>query len=177
MTIARDPRRVVRALVHGLVVVLTITSVSVAALGRIVPLTGRTTLVVAGPSMSPAIPVGSAIIVEPVDPATLAVGDVVSLRSGPARAIFTHRITRIVLRDGEVWLQTKGDANPAADPSIVPAADVMGRSILAFPYAGYLVALASRPSGLVLVVALGLLLLTVSWILDPRRADLRLAAA
>jgi signal peptidase I len=59
------------------------------ALERLVPLTGRTTFVVAGGSMEPAIGIGSAIVVEPVDPHALAVGDVVSLRSGPDRAIFS----------------------------------------------------------------------------------------
>ncbi len=71
------------------------------ALGRVLPLTGRTTLAVAGGSMEPAIHLGSAIVVEPVDPRSLAVGDVVSLRSGPDRAIFSHRIIRVVVRDGD----------------------------------------------------------------------------
>jgi signal peptidase I, archaeal type len=168
MTVAHVPTLGARSVVHGLVLALTIASVSVAILVRAMPLTGRQTLVVAGPSMAPALPVGTAIVVEPVDPATLAVGDVVSLRGGPARAIFTHRIIRLVPRDGGLWLETKGDANPTADPSILPASDVMGRVAIAIPYVGYLVALASSPSGIVLIVALGLLLLMVGWVLDPK---------
>lgn len=173
MTVARHPRLSLRGVVHGLVLALTIASVSVAVLARIVPLTGRTTLVVAGPSMTPALQMGSAIVVEPVDPGVLAVGDVVSLKSGPGKAIFTHRVVRLVQREGGLWLETKGDANPAADPSILPASDVLGRVVVAVPYAGYLVALGSSPSGVVLIVALALLLLTAGWILGPERpADL-----
>ena len=48
-------------------------------------------------------------------PTTLAVGDVVTLRSGPDRAVFTHRIIRIVERDG----RTAG-SRPRATPT--PAA-------------------------------------------------------
>lgn len=169
MIVIRPPRLSLRDLVHGLVLALTIGLVMVAILGRGVPLTGRTTLVVAGPSMTPSLQVGSAIVVEPVDPAGLAVGDVVSLRSGPDRAVFTHRIVRLVQRDGGLWLETKGDANLAPDPSILPASDVLGRVVLSVPYAGYLIALASSPSGMLMIVALDLLLLTAGWMLDPRR--------
>lgn len=158
-----------RGVVHALLLGFTIALVSVAVLGRIVPLTGRTTLVVAGPSMAPALQVGSAIVVEPVDPTMLAVGDVVSLRSGLDKAIFTHRIVRLVQRESSVWLETRGDANSAADPSIIPASDVLGRVVVVVPYVGYLIALASSLSGLVLIVALGLLLLTAGWILDDKR--------
>lgn len=132
------------------------------ALGRVLPLTGRTTLAVAGGSMEPAINLGSAIVVEPVDPHSLAVGDVVSLRSGPNRAIFTHRIIRVVVRDGAVWVETKGDANATADPSLTPASQVIGRASVTIPMAGYLIALLSSLHGIVLVVALGLVLLVAA---------------
>ncbi len=178
MIAARRARPSLRLVVHGLVLALAIAAAGVVVLGRIVPLTGRTTLVVAGTSMGPALQVGTAIIVEPVDPAELAVGDVVSVRSGPAKAIFTHRIVRLVQREGSLWLETKGDANPSPDPSILPASDVLGRVEVSIPYAGYLLALTSSLSGMVLVVAVGLLLLTLGWILNPERpADLRPAPA
>ena len=128
-------------------------------LGRVLPLTGRTTLVVAGGSMEPAIPLGSAIVVEPVDPRSLAVGDVVSLRSGPGRAIFSHRVIRVVVRDGTTWVETKGDANASADPSLTPASQIIGRASTTIPNAGYLIALLSSLHGIVFVISLGLVLL------------------
>lgn len=135
------------------------------ALGRVVPLTGRTTLVVAGGSMEPAISLGSAIVVEPVDPGSLAVGDVVSLRSGPGRAIFSHRVIRVVLRDGTTWVETKGDANATADPSLTPASQIIGRASITIPNAGYLIALLSSLHGIVFVISLGLgLLLAASMV-------------
>jgi signal peptidase I len=157
-------------LVNFLLVALAVLSLGIALLARAVPLTGRMTYVVAGPSMAPALPMGSAIVVEPVDPATLVVGDVVSVGNGPATAIFTHRIIRIALREDSLWLETKGDANGSADPSIVPATNVLGRVAMVVPYAGYLVALSSQPSGMVLIIAVGLLLLIAAWLLDPKRS-------
>jgi signal peptidase len=135
-------------------------------LGRVVPLTGAATFVVAGASMQPSIPLGAAVIVAPVDVRDLAVGDVVSLRSGAERAVFTHRVIRIVDRGGEVWIETKGDANETADPSISPASAVIGRQVATIPFAGFLVALLSIPSGVLFVITLGVVLLVAAWALE-----------
>ena len=147
-------------------VLLVIVSLLTVILARVVPMTGRSTFVVAGGSMAPAISVGSAVIVDPVDPSLLAVGDVVSLRSGTERAIFTHRIIRLVDREGVVWIETRGDANASPDPSISPATSVIGRVAVAVPVAGYLIALLSSLRGIVFVILLGVLLLFAGWILD-----------
>jgi signal peptidase len=136
------------------------------ALGRVLPLTGRTTLAVAGGSMEPAIGLGSAIVIEPVDPHSLAVGDVVSLRSGPNRAIFSHRIIRVVVRDDAVWIETKGDANATADPSLTPASQVIGRATVTIPGVGYLIALLSSLHGIVFVVSLGLVLIVAASLVE-----------
>ena len=136
------------------------------AVGRLVPLTGRSTFVVAGGSMEPTIPLGAAVIVEPVRPADLAVGDVVTLRSGQDHAIFTHRVIRVAELDGQVVIETKGDANDSADPSLTPASGVVGRVAVAIPFAGFLVALLSIPSGVLFVIAIGAVLLLISWLLD-----------
>lgn len=146
-------------------VTLIVVGLSVVVLGRLLPLTGRTTLVVASGSMAPALPVGGAVIVEPVAPGDLAVGDVVSLRSGPERSIFTHRITRIAERNGEIWVETKGDSNPAIDPSITPASAIIGRVVTVLPQVGFLVAWLSLPTGAISVVAVGLALMMGSWLL------------
>ena len=77
----------------------------------------------------------------------------------------THRITRIVERDGERWIETRGDANGAVDPSITPTSAVIGRVVLTLPTAGFLVAWLSLPSGVLSVIALGSALMTLSWLL------------
>lgn len=145
-------------------------------LGRVLPALGYPVFVVAGPSMSPAIPMGAAVVLEQVPGSALVVDDVVSLRSGPERAIFTHRITRVVDRDGEPWIETKGDANPAADPSITPTSAVIGRVVASVPYGGYLLALLSTAPGVILMLSTGALLIVFGWWLDDRIADRRRTA-
>ena len=106
-------------------------------------------------------------------PADLAVGDVVSLRSGAGRAIFTHRIVRLAERDGAIWIETKGDANATADPSITPATAVVGRVSMALPGAGYLLTLLSAPVGVLLVLSTGATLMVLSWFLESLEYERR----
>jgi signal peptidase len=142
-------------------------------LGRVLPALGHPVYVVAGPSMEPAIPIGAAVILEQVDPAALAVGDVVSLRSGPNRAVFTHRIVRLVERDGERWIETRGDANPGPDPSVTPVSAVIGRATLMIPSGGYLLTLLSQPAGVLLILASGATLMVLGWFFESLEIDRR----
>jgi signal peptidase I len=155
----------IRRLLDAALVTLIIVGLTTIVLGRVVPMTGRATLVVASGSMVPALPIGAAVIVQPVRPEQLVVGDIVSLRSGAEQAIFTHRITRLAERDGAVWVETKGDSNPAIDPSITPASAVMGRVVLVLPQAGFVIAWLSLPTGAISVIAAGLALMMASWLL------------
>ena len=134
--------------------------------------TGGTTFVVGGGSMEPAIPLGSAVVVAPVDATALAVGDIVSLRVGTQHAVFTHRIIRLADREGAVWLETKGDANPDPDPSLVPATAVIGRVSVSVPLAGYLVMVMSSLQGVLFLVSLGVLVLAGAWMLETVEDDL-----
>jgi signal peptidase len=134
---------------------------------RLVPLGGHPTLVVAGGSMAPAIGVGSAIIVDPIDPADLVVGDVVSVQEAPGRTTFTHRITRIVERDGARWLETKGDANAAADPAITAATGVIGRVAIVLPLLGFAIAVMAQATGVASVLALAAALVVARALVSP----------
>jgi len=164
--IARRTLDVLLPLLIGLVVVTLVIARGVPAV------VGGTTFVVGGGSMEPTIPLGSAVVAAPVAASDLAVGDIVSLRVGPRHAVFTHRIVRVVDRDGAVWLETKGDANTAADPSLVPATDVIGRVSLSVPLAGYLVRAIGSLQGILFVLATGVLLLAGAWILESVEDDL-----
>ena len=167
MTIASPAITVLRRLLDALLFALVALSLGVLVLGRIVPLIGHPTFVVAGPSMEPSIPIGSAVVLDHVPPSSLAVGDVVSLRSGAGRAIFTHRIVRLAERDGGLWLETKGDANATPDPSLTAVTDVIGRVGVYIPHAGYLLTLYSAPSGILFSISLGLVLLVLGVLLEP----------
>ena len=134
---------------------------------RVLPMTGRTVMVVSGPSMEPAIGLGAAVVAERVASSDLAVGDVVSMKIGPDHAVFTHRIIRLVERPDGLWIETKGDANREPDPSITPASAVIGRVVIAVPRLGYLVAALSSPSGTGTVLGLAGLLLALAMLISP----------
>jgi signal peptidase len=167
MALLRSRAATLRRVTDCLLVVVIVVVLFGVLLGRVVPMTGRQTLIIAGGSMEPALPIGAAVIVDPVPPPALAVGDVISLRTGnELKHIFTHRITRIVQRADGLWVETKGDANAHVDPSLTPVSQVIGRVTRSVPYAGFLLALLSVPSGVLLVILVAALLLAVTWLLE-----------
>src|SRR5262249_24071454 len=89
-------------------------------------LTGRETLVISGGSMQPAIPLGAVVLVQPVDPAAITVGDVISVQSLNG-VVYTHRVAAVSDLNGQPAFQTKGDANETPEPAVVPATAVIGR--------------------------------------------------
>jgi signal peptidase len=141
--------------------------------GRILPAVGHPVYVVSGPSMLPALPVGTAVALDAVAPERLEVGDVVTLTSGPGRAVFTHRIVRLVDREDGRWIETKGDNNEFADPALTPISQVIGRVGVAVPGVGYLLTLVSTIQGLVLLLGIGATLMALGWFLDDLVLDRR----
>ena len=90
-------------------------------------------------SMRPAMEPGDLAIVRPVDPASLAVGDVVTfqVRSGDPTVI-THRVIGVGSRsDGERTFVTQGDANDSPDPGAVRAVQVRGAVAYSLPLLGH----------------------------------------
>jgi len=169
VSLTRFARRTLDVLLLLLIGLVVLTMV----LARVIPaITGGSTFVVGGASMEPTIPLGSAVVDVPVQATDLAVGDVVSLRVGERHAVFTHRIVRLAARDGAVWLETMGDANPAPDPSLVPATDVIGRVGLSVPLAGYLISIMGSVQGLLFLVSLGVLVLAGAWMLESLEDEL-----
>lgn len=167
MVLVRSPLTTLRRVADALLIAVIVVVLFGVMLGRIISMTGRETFIIGGGSMEPGIPLGAAVVTEPVPPADLAVGDVVSLRTGPElERTFTHRITRLVPREDGLWVETKGDANEAIDPSITPARQVIGRVIVSIPHAGYLLALLSVPSGVLLVLLVAGCLLVLTWLLE-----------
>lgn len=107
---------------------------------------GFPAFVITGSSMAPAVPMGSAVLVVPTSPDRMAVGDVVTYQR-PGHQPTTHRIVALEAEAGRMYVATKGDANPVADPSAIPAARVLGRVMLVVPVAGYVLWFFSLPTG------------------------------
>lgn len=99
---------------------------------------GATPYTVLTSSMEPGMPPGTLVVVEPIDPAQLGVGDVVTyqLESGEP-AVVTHRVVAVETAiNGERTLITQGDANDRADPEPVRPVQLKGRRWYALPYLG-----------------------------------------
>jgi signal peptidase len=141
---------------------------------RVVPaITGAPTYVVGGGSMEPTIPIGSVIVDVPAVPSDVQVGNVVSVQVGPTKAVFTHRIVRIVDREGATWIETRGDANPRPDPSIIPATAIQGRVATWIPLLGYPVQLLSSLAGVAFLLSVGMVTLVGAWLLESLEDDQR----
>lgn len=82
-------------------------------------------------SMEPEIPVGALLIAKQVEMEEIQERDIICYRSnepGLGPAIITHRVVAIYqMPDGSRALQTKGDANPTADPNPVTEKQIVGR--------------------------------------------------
>ena len=121
---------------------------------------GHQLYIVKGGSMSPTFNAGSMAVVRPVDPASLAVGDVITFRGeGASKTLTTHRIMEIKTGNGLSFI-TRGDANDAADSSPVQARSVVGKVVLYVPYAGYVVNFVGTREGLLaLIVVPGIIII------------------
>ncbi|WP_203042831.1 signal peptidase I [Pimelobacter simplex] len=159
--------------------------VAVLAAAVVVPrLAGATPYTVLTGSMRPAHPPGTLVVVRPVDPEDLAVGDIVTyqLESGE-ETVVTHRIVAIGNQlDGDLVITTRGDANEVVDKEPVKPVQVRGRLWYAVPYLGHVNnALTGRQRQLaVLVVSTGLVgyaaFMFVGAVRDRRRARQAVAA-
>ena len=155
-----------RAILDVLLIALCVAVLLGLGFVRLAPALGASSFVITGPSMAPTISVGAVVVAVPVSPDELAVGDVVSIRTGAGRAVYTHRIVRISQRTDGRWIETQGDANATADPALIPAGSVVGRVGIVVPLLGFVVALLSVPSGIICVVALAAGLITMSRLVD-----------
>lgn len=120
-----------------------------------------------GGSMEPAIPLRSMIVISPVDPESIQVGDVI-LYAPPTdtSARVTHRVVQVVEREDDRMFRTQGDANNAADPYGVPSNNVVGKIQFSIPYAGYFADFAQSQTGFLILLILPATILVASALKD-----------
>ncbi|MFE6234929.1 signal peptidase I [Cellulosimicrobium sp. NPDC057862] len=124
------------------VVVGTVMAVLLALVAAVVvlpALLGAAPLTVLTGSMEPALSPGDVVVVRPVDPADVHVGDVVTFQPvSDDPSLVTHRVVGVTQgAEGVAGLTTRGDANDAADDPIVPD-QVQGRVAYSVPLVGHL---------------------------------------
>jgi len=113
-------------------------------------------------SMSPTYPMGSLIVMAPIDPADVEPGMAITfvdpLRSG---RLVTHRVVSIAPAD-TLQFVTQGDANARPDPAPVPARMVRGRVLWHVRGLGTVLDWLQWPRGFIVLVGLPLGLLAVA---------------
>lgn len=141
-TNAGAPGQTVRVLLRWCVRLLGI-SVAVAVLAAVVTVAiiprathGQAMTVLTG-SMTPEIPVGSIVVVRPVDPGSLQAGDVATYQPEPGKASYiTHRIIDVDESSTPTTFTFKGDANRGPDLDPVAAGQIRGQVWFHVPYLG-----------------------------------------
>lgn len=108
-------------------------------------------------SMEPAILTGSLVVVKPSS--AYAVGDVITFESRSAEVPTTHRIVSIEGEGTERVFTTKGDANEEADTDTTSLSAVLGKIVIAVPYAGFVLDFARQPMGFLLLIVLPALMI------------------
>ncbi|MFI6683194.1 signal peptidase I [Streptomyces sp. NPDC050485] len=122
-------------------------------------------------SMSPGMPPGSLAVTAPLDPADLAVGQIIAFRPPAPLAPqdgkpVLHRVWKLETQpDGHRSLQTKGDANAAEDSWVLkvppPGSPGYSEVVYAVPHAGAAAQVLAAMGPLGLSATLGGLALTV----------------
>ncbi|MCR5665061.1 MAG: signal peptidase I [Oscillospiraceae bacterium] len=94
---------------------------------------GKSVFRVVTGSMEPEIPVGALLLCEETPVEELRVGDVICFRSlqGPTEGwIITHRVVSMFPGEsGELLIETRGDANTAADAQFVRRSNLIGKVV------------------------------------------------
>ena len=114
----------------------------VLAVSVLVPrLGGATPYTILTGSMAPGMPPGTLVVVRPIEPDDIAIGDVVTyqLESGDATVV-THRVVaQSYDLTGQLAFTTQGDANEAPDPEPVRPVQIRGERWYVVPHLGRVV--------------------------------------
>ena len=159
-------RRILAALWLGSIVLVVLLALAT----NIGPRLGLEVFAIRGGSMSPAIPLGAAVIAAQTSPDAIQVGDVVTIRADNG-VIYTHRVVEVDASEADHWLRTKGDANTTADAAPVPVASVVGVVDLSIPLLGYLIVMLGTLPGIVSFLAYAVALLAAIWELEEVEAS------
>lgn len=102
-------------------------------------------------SMEPEIPVGSIILSIPQK--TYQLGDVVLFKDDESR-IVAHRVSQSIIKDGQIFYQTKGDANNALDSKLAAGSMISGKQFFSIPSVGKISAFIKTIPGFLVVLGI-----------------------
>ena len=105
-------------------------------------------------SMEPQLKEGSLVITRPVEPDTIAVGDIITfLPTTSDDDPITHRVIHIET-NSLLHFTTRGYANNGKDSSIVSPRDLLGKVCLHIPYLGYITEFLKTPWGFMVALVI-----------------------
>ena len=141
------------AALAGLIIVTMITRLT----GGTPTVFGYSVFRVSSGSMSPELAIGDVILNKECDPMMLKEGDIVTYNGtegSMSGMLVTHRVTKTPYeQDGEYYIETKGDANPTADPP-VNVSQVSGVMIARVDVLSVLYSFFITPWGLLTIILL-----------------------
>ncbi len=105
-------------------------------------------------SMQPSLPIGSVVMVRPVDITHLDVGDVIAFKAGTRSETVVHRVIEVITGNPSVCVRTAGDANTSPDSNPVLAENIVGKVFSHIPFLGYLSDFVRTKLGYFLLVVL-----------------------
>ncbi len=126
-------------------------------------LLGAVPLAVLTSSMEPTLPPGTLVVSQPLDPADVGVGDVITYQpeSGNA-ALTTHRVVSVGYgEEGSTTFVLQGDNSESMDDPIV-GGQIMGKVVYSVPLVGYLTSALPTADRAWIVSGIGALLLCYS---------------
>lgn len=104
-------------------------------------------------SMEPAIKTGSVVVIKPST--EYKIGDIITFGKDNKKNIPTsHRITATRMAQGKMLYTTKGDANNSADTKETSENEIIGKVVFRLPYLGYVLDMAKRPIGFILLIGI-----------------------
>jgi signal peptidase len=160
VTAVRIARQVLTVVLGTVLLAVTAAALVVALYPRVTD--GRALAVLSG-SMRPGMAVGAMVFTEPVDPSTLAAGDVITfVRPNGQGELVTHRIVAVDASTGSPLFTTQGDANDVADLDPVPASSVVGSPRWVVPELGRWASVVHSPKGLGALVLLACAVLALA---------------
>lgn len=146
--------------------------------GQAPHLFGHSMFRISSGSMEPTIHVDSLVVVKDVKPEDVQVDDVITFYSDdPVLQGFpnTHRVKDIVNEDGHLYYVTKGDANVIEDTYRADSQKLIGVVIFVSPLFGKVMRLLSNPLIFLPVIALPLVYILISSIVDTVRIANRIS--
>lgn len=111
-------------------------------------------------SMAPHLNPGDLILVKPTAAEEVKLDDIITFQD-TATTFVTHRVTDIHWQDGEIFYETKGDANNIKDEEMVSAEGLVGTLHFTLPKVGYVIDYLKRPVGLMILVLVPLLYVSI----------------